>query len=116
MGVWALALAGPALTFMVAWIIILIGGSPAWDWLDLLRGPSRSKNPVKALSWISLALVVILGIVMFPLASWGLKQVETQTGLAGLTWKTETNELGWSTCAISASWRMTIAYALGEAI
>lgn len=87
--VWALALAGPALSLMVAWIIMLIGGSPAWDWLGLPRWPEAvAKNRVEALTWIGLALIAILGVVVFRLASGGLKRVEARAGPAGLTVET----------------------------
>ncbi len=87
--VWALALAGPALSLMVAWIIMLIGGSPAWRWLGLPIWPEVvAERRVEALAGIGLALIAILGVVVFRLASGGLKRVEAKAGPAGLTVET----------------------------
>lgn len=87
--VWALALAGPALSLMVAWIIMLIGGSPAWRWLGLPVWPEAvAERRVEALAGIGLALIAILGVVVFRLASGGLKRVEAKAGPAGLTVET----------------------------
>lgn len=89
--VWALALAGPALSLMVAWIIMLIGGSPAWRWLGLPQWPEAvAERRVEALAWIGLALITILGVVVFRLASGGLKRVEARAGPAGI--KVETGD------------------------
>lgn len=87
--VWALALAGPALSLMVAWIIMLIGGSPAWRWLGLPIWPEAvAERRIEALAGIGLALIAILGVVVFRLASGGLKRVEARAGPAGLTVET----------------------------
>ena len=87
--VWALALAGPALCAMVAWIIMLIGGSPAWRWLGLPVWPEAvAERRVESLAGIGLALITILGVVVFRLASGGLKRVEAKAGPAGLTVET----------------------------
>jgi hypothetical protein len=87
--VWALALAGPALSLMVAWIIMLIGGSPAWKWLGLPVWPEAvAERRIEALAGIGLALIAILGVVVFRLASGGLKRVEARAGPAGLTVET----------------------------
>lgn len=89
--VWALALAGPALSLMVAWIIMLIGGSPAWRWLGLPLWPeSVAGRRVEALAGIGMALIAILGVVVFRLASGGLKRVEARAGPAGI--KVETGD------------------------
>ena len=89
---WAvrmLALAGPALSLMVAWVIMLIGGSPAWRWLGLPQWPEAvAERRVEALAGIGLALIAILGVVVFRLASGGLKRVEAKAGPAGLTVET----------------------------
>lgn len=89
--VWALALAGPALSLMVAWIIMLIGGSPAWRWLGLPLWPEAvAGRRVEALAGIGMALIAILGVVVFRLASGGLKRVEARAGPAGI--KVETGD------------------------
>ena len=89
---WAvrmLALAGPALSLMVAWIITLIGGSPAWRWFGLPSWPAAvAERRVEALAGLGLALCAILGVVVFRLASGGLKRVEARAGPAGLTVET----------------------------
>lgn len=89
--VWALALAGPALSLMVAWIIMLIGGSPAWRWLGLPIWPEAvAERRIEALAGIGMALIGILGVVVFRLASGGLKRVEARAGPAGI--KVETGD------------------------
>lgn len=68
---------------------MLIGGSPAWPWLGLPVWPEVvAERRVEALAGIGLALIAILGVVVFRLASGGLKRVEAKAGPAGLTVET----------------------------
>lgn len=91
--VYALALAGPALSLMVAWIITLIGGVGfvilGWTVVAPIIWPdAAAERRIEALAGIGMALVAILGIVVFRLASGGLKRVEARAGPAGLTVET----------------------------
>ena len=88
-----LAMAGPALSAMVAWIIVLIGGTGfgvfGWKIVAPILWPEAvAERRVEALAGIGLALVAILGVVVFRLASGGLKRVEARAGPAGLTVET----------------------------
>ncbi|MFN7110334.1 MAG: hypothetical protein ACK4M2_01760 [Brevundimonas sp.] len=88
-----LALAGPALSAMVAWIIVLIGGTGfgvfGWKIIAPILWPEAvAERRIEALAGIGLALVAILGVVVFRLASGGLKRVEARAGPAGLTVET----------------------------
>lgn len=88
--VYALALAGPALSLMVAWIITLIGGVGfailGWTVVAPIIWPdAAAERRIEALAGIGMALVAILGVVVFRLASGGLKRVEARAGPAGLT-------------------------------
>ena len=91
--VYALALAGPALSLMVAWIITLIGGVGfvilGWTVVAPIIWPdAAAERRIEALAGIGMALVAILGVVVFRLASGGLKRVEARAGPAGLTVET----------------------------
>lgn len=84
-----LALAGPALSIMIMSIVAAIASAPAWRWLGLPEWPeSVASVRVQALAGIAMALVAILGVVVFRLASGGLKRVEAKAGPAGLTVET----------------------------
>lgn len=93
---WAvrmLALAGPALSGMVAWIIALIGGGGVAAFGLTIVAPviwpeAVAEQRVEALMWLGMALCAILGIVVFRLASGGLKRVEAKAGPAGITVET----------------------------
>lgn len=81
-----LALAGPALSIMIMAIVAAIASAPAWRWLGLPEWPDDVAGVrVQALAGIAMALVAILGVVVFRLASGGLKRVEAKAGPAELT-------------------------------
>jgi hypothetical protein len=90
---WAvrmLALAGPALSSMVAWIIAIIGGGGlALFGLTLIRPTiwpeAVAERRIEALAAIGLALCAILAVVVFRLASGGLKRIEAKAGPASMT-------------------------------
>ncbi|EDX81124.1 hypothetical protein [Brevundimonas sp. BAL3] len=90
---WAvrmLALAGPALSTMVAWVIAIIGGSGIGLFgLTLLRPTlwpdAVAERRIEALAAIGLALCAILAVVVFRLASGGLKRIEAKAGPASMT-------------------------------
>jgi hypothetical protein len=84
-----LAWAGPALSVMIMSIVAALASAPAWRWLGLPEWPDEvAAVRVQALAWIAGALVAILGVVVFRLASGGLKRVEAKAGPAGLTVET----------------------------
>lgn len=84
-----LAWAGPALSVMIMSIVAALASAPAWRWLGLPEWPDHvAAIRVQALAWIAGALVAILGVVVFRLASGGLKRVEARAGPAGLTVET----------------------------
>lgn len=70
--VWAIALAGPAISSMIIGVLLLIGLRP---WPDAV-----AETRVQALAGIGMALTAILGVVVFRLASGGLKRVEAKAG------------------------------------
>lgn len=81
-----LALAGPALSIMIMAIVAAIASAPGWRWLGLPEWPDDVAGVrVQALAGIAMALVAILGVVVFRLASGGLKRVEAKAGPAELT-------------------------------
>ena len=90
---WAvrmLALAGPALSAMVAWVIVIVGGSGlALFGLTILRPTlwpeSVAERRVEGLVAIALALCAILAVVVFRLASGGLKRIEAKAGPASMS-------------------------------
>lgn len=90
---WAvrmLALAGPALSAMVGWVITIVGGTGIGIFgLTILRPTlwpdSVAEWRVKGLVAIGLALCAILAVVVFRLASGGLKRIEAKAGPAELT-------------------------------
>jgi hypothetical protein len=85
----ALGLAGPALSLMIMAIVAAIASAPAWRWLGLPEWPDEvAAVRVQALAGIAMALTAILGVVVFRLASGGLKRVEARAGPAGLTVET----------------------------
>lgn len=87
-----LALAGPALSAMVAWIVAIIGGGMVILGFTIIRPmawpESVAEWRIKALAAIALALCAILAVVVFRLASGGLKRIEARAGPAGLTVET----------------------------
>lgn len=88
-----LALAGPALSAMVAWIIVMIGGTGfgifGWKIVAPILWPEAvAERRIEALAALGMALCAILAVVVFRLASGGLKRVEARAGPAGLTVET----------------------------
>lgn len=94
---WAvrmLALAGPALSVMVAWVIIIVGGSGLGVFGLTVLAPTLWPDDVaewriKGLVAIALALCAILAVVVFRLASGGLKRIEAKAGPASMTVSTD---------------------------
>lgn len=90
---WAvrmLALAGPALSAMIAWIVVIVGGSGLGLFGLTILAPtlwpeSVAQRRVEGLTAIALALCAILAVVVFRLASGGLKRIEAKAGPAELT-------------------------------
>lgn len=89
---WAvrmLALAGPALSAMVAWVIAILGGGLTLFGFTILRTvgwpPAVAERRIEALAAIGLALCAILAVVVFRLASGGLKRIEAKAGPASMT-------------------------------
>jgi len=89
---WAvrmLAMAGPALSVMVAWVIAILGGGLVIFGMTIVRGVSWpeavAERRVEALAAIGLALCAILAVVVFRLASGGLKRIEAKAGPASMT-------------------------------
>lgn len=86
----ALALAGPALSAMIAWVIVIVGGSGLGLFGLTLLAPtawpeSVAQRRVEGLVAIALALCAILAVVVFRLASGGLKRIEAKAGPASMT-------------------------------
>ena len=89
---WAvrmLALAGPALSSLVAWVIAIIGGGFVVFGITIVRPVAWpevvAQKRVEALAAIALALCAILAVVVFRLASGGLKRIEAKAGPASMT-------------------------------
>lgn len=91
---WAvrmLALAGPALSTMIAWVIVILGGTGIglFGWVTILPPTSWpaavADDRVQGLVTIGVALCLILAVVVFRLASGGLKRIEAKAGPASLT-------------------------------
>lgn len=89
---WAvrmLALAGPALSSLVAWVIAIIGGGFVLFGVTIVRPvgwpEAVAEKRVEALAAIALALCAILAVVVFRLASGGLKRIEAKAGPASMT-------------------------------
>lgn len=90
---WAvrmLALAGPALSAMIAWVIVIVGGSGLGLFGLTILAPTIwpetvAQRRVEGLVAIGLALCAILAVVVFRLASGGLKRIEAKAGPAELT-------------------------------
>lgn len=85
--VWALILAGPALSAMLCagvWIL-------AWVfWPDVVawRSEALGKLVIVGVSSVCMALAATLGLVVFRLASGGLKSVKASAGPGSLEIKT----------------------------
>lgn len=75
--VWALVLAGPAVSAMLVGCVLLLAfvfwpGALAW------RSESIGEKIVLGVSSVAMALAIILGLVVFRLASGGLKSVSAK--------------------------------------
>jgi hypothetical protein len=77
--VWGLVLAGPAISLMVVGCIWVLA---AWFWPDVVRLKALGvmEHIVLAVASIATILVVILGVIVFRLASGGLKRIEAKAG------------------------------------
>lgn len=89
---WAvrmLALAGPALSTLVAWVIAIIGGGIVVFGVTIVRPTfwpeAVAERRIEALAAIGLALCAILAVVVFRLASGGLKRIEAKAGPASMS-------------------------------
>jgi len=84
-----LSLAGPALSAMIAWVIAILGGGLVVFGLPIVRGvgwpEAVAGERVQGLTWIGLALCAILAVVVFRLASGGLKRIEAKAGPAEMS-------------------------------
>jgi len=86
----ALVLAGPAISVLLAWIILIISGVgigwgaivlwPSIDWPVEVAG-----ERIQGLMAIALSLCGILGVIVFRLASGNLKRAEVKVGPAGVS-------------------------------
>lgn len=84
---WALILAGPAISAMLSGVVAILA---FWWWPDVvnLKALDVMTNMVRVLGAIAFCLSGILGVVVFRLASGGLKKVEAKAGPAGLNIET----------------------------
>lgn len=86
----ALVLGGPAISALIAWIVLIISGVgigfgglvlwPGIEWPDAVA-PER----IHGLMAIAMSLCAILGTIVFRLASGNLKRAEVKVGPAGIT-------------------------------
>lgn len=84
-----LAYAGPALSLMIAWIIWILGGVGLTLFGLVILAPviwpaSAAEARINGLVGIGMALCAILGVVVYRLASGGLKRAEVRVGPAGI--------------------------------
>lgn len=83
-----LALGGPAISLMIMGIVLFVG-SPRWPWLALPLWPDAvAEARVTGLVAIALGLCAILGLIVFRLASGGLKRIEARAGPGSVTIET----------------------------
>lgn len=82
--VWALILAGPAISAMVCSVLWLLAYK-IWPEASASRMEALMRDVVRAIAAIGCILSVILGLIVFRLASGGLKRVEAKAGPAELT-------------------------------
>lgn len=79
---------GVALTVVVVGIILLVG-SPRWDWLKLPLWPdSVAEARVTGLVAIALGLCGIIALIMFRMASKNLTRFEAKAGPGSITLET----------------------------
>jgi hypothetical protein len=80
-----LALGGPAISAIIVGIILLVG-APRWPWLALPIWPDTvAETRVTGLVTIAVALCLILAVIVFRLASGGLKRIEARAGPGSIT-------------------------------
>lgn len=80
----ALILAGPAVSFMLACIVGILAFI-FWPDALAIANTDIMSTIVNALAFIAFGLVALLGVVVFRLASGGLKKFEAKAGPAGLS-------------------------------
>lgn len=85
--VWALILAGPAISTMVCGVLWLLAYK-IWPEASASRMEALMRDVARAIAAIGCILSIILGLIVFRLASGGLKRVEAKAGPAGLTVET----------------------------
>jgi fumarate reductase subunit D len=84
---WALILAGPAISSMLCGIVLLLV-YVLWPDVVKVNNGQVMRDIVQACGAIALVLSSILGVVVFRLASGGLKKVEAKAGPAGINIET----------------------------
>lgn len=89
--VWALVLAGPAVSVMLCGCVLLLAfvfwpGALAW------RSESIGEKIVLGVSSVAMGLAIILGLVVFRLASGGLKSVSAKALGGSLEINTEDDQ------------------------
>lgn len=83
-----LALGGPAISSIVVGIVLLVG-APRWPWLALPVWPDAvAEARVTGLVAIALGLCAILGLIVFRLASNGIKRIDARAGPGSVTIET----------------------------
>lgn len=85
--IWALILSGPAVSFMLMSIVLFLA-TPNIPFLKGLfdKWPADvAEARIQALAAIAMVLAFILAVVVFRLASGGLKKVEAKAGPGSLT-------------------------------
>lgn len=86
----ALVLGGPAISTIIAWIVLIIsgvgigfGGLVLWPGIDWPESVAAER--IHGLMAIAMSLCAILGVIVFRLASGNLKRAEVKVGPAGIT-------------------------------
>lgn len=85
--VWSLVLAGPAVSGMFMLVVLFIAAPPwrLWKWVLFSGWPDRvAEMRVQALGGLAIGLALILAVIVFRLASGGLKSVSAKAGPAGI--------------------------------
>lgn len=80
---WSLVLAGPAISAMFSAVVLFIA-SPPWGRLFPVWPDRVAEIRVQALATLAISLAIILGVIVFRLASGGLKSVSAKAGPAGI--------------------------------
>lgn len=86
----ALVLAGPTLSAMICWIVLIISGvgigfGGLVFWPGIPWPESVAPERIQGLMAIAMSLCGILGVIVFRLASGNLKRAEVKVGPAGIT-------------------------------